>query len=283
MKKNTFLYKVIFTIGCTFCFHLNYGQDSLVTEKKVVYKLKPWVDIPIVTACAAWSGYMLTQIYSKGPSTTEQILSLNVSSIDPLDRLAIYPYNAKMDKMSYYPFYAAFPLPIALLLTGKRMRSDFLKIGFLYLESLSITGFVGGSATYFVNQYRPYVYTLGTPMDRKTSQNAKNAFYAGHVEVVAVSTFFISEVYANYYPESKIKWMFFVLAAAATAGMGYLRIDAGMHFPSDVLLGSCTGALSGILVPYFHNHKIIRNADLSLSPFGSATSQGISMTYKFNK
>ncbi len=120
-------------------------------------------------------------------------------------------------------------------------------------------------------------------MDRKVTDNAKNSFYAGHVEVIAVSTFFISEIYAGYHPESKIKWVFFVLAGAATAGMGYLRIDAGMHFPSDVLLGGCTGALSGILVPYFHNHKIIKNNNLSVVPFGSATAQGLSATYTFNK
>jgi membrane-associated phospholipid phosphatase len=268
---------------CNLCCHISYGQDTVLHKKISPYKLKPCVDIPVVTGCAAWAGYMLTQIYTKGPSTTEQILSLDINSINPLDRLATYPYNAKMDKVSYYPFYAAFPLPLAFILTGKHMRNDFLKIGFLYLESLSITGFLGGSATYFVNQYRPYVYTPGTSMDKKVTQNAKNSFYAGHVEVIAVSTFFISEIYAGYYPKSKIKWVFFVLAATATAGMGYMRIDAGMHFPSDVLLGGCTGALSGILVPYFHNHKIIKNNNLNVMPFGSATAQGLSMTYAFNK
>jgi membrane-associated phospholipid phosphatase len=283
LKKNTFLYRTIFITACILTGYIGYGQDTVLHEKRVVYKLKPCVDIPVFTGCAAWSCYTLTQIYTKGPSTTEQILSLNVNSIDPLDRLAVYPYNAKMDKMSYYPFYASFSLPFIFTLTGKRMRSDFFKIGFLYLESLSITGVLGGSATYFVNQYRPYVYTPSTSMDKKITQNAKNSFYAGHVEIVAVSTFFISEVYAGYYPESKIKWLFFVLSGAATAGMGYLRIDAGMHFPSDVLLGGSTGALSGILVPYFHNHKILKNTGLSLTPFGSNAAQGLSMTYTFNK
>jgi membrane-associated phospholipid phosphatase len=280
---NKYFYKIIICAMCILCHHISYGQDSLANKKRIVYKLKPKVDIPIIAVCGGWAGYMLTQIYSKGPSTTQQILSLNINSIDPLDRLAVYPYNEKMDKMSYYPFYTAFPLPMVLALTGKRMRNDFLKIGFLYLESLSVTGFLGGSATYFVNQYRPYAYTLGTTMGQKMSQNAKNAFYAGHVEVIGVSTFFISEIYAGYYPESKIKWLFFVLAGAATAGMGYVRIDAGMHFPSDVLLGGCAGAASGIMIPYFHNHKILRNSGLALSPFGSATAQGLSMTYTFNK
>ena len=283
MKKNTFLYKSVFiTVSMLYC-HISYGRDTLLHKEKIVYTLKPWVDIPIVTGCAAWCGYALTQIYSKGPSTQEQILSLNVNNIDPLDRWAVRPYNAQMDRMSYYPFYAAFPLPLVFFLTGHDTRSDFLKLGFLYMEAMSITGLLGSSATFFVNQYRPYVYSSGTSMDQKMIQNAKNSFFCGHVEVMATSTFFISEVYADYYPQSKIKWLFFALSGIATAGLGYLRIDAGMHFPSDVFLGAVIGASSGILVPYFHNHKIIKNCNLSLSPFGCGASQGLSITYAFNK
>jgi membrane-associated phospholipid phosphatase len=264
---NSNIFKIIIGITSVFCCNIIYGQDTLPHKRRVVYTLKPGADIPITIGCAAWSGYALTQIYSKGSSTEAQILSLNKNSIDPLDRWAIFPYNHSMDRMSYYPFYAAIPLPLAFFLTSNAMRSDFLKLSFLYLETLSNIGLVGLSATYFVNQYRPYVYSSGTSMDQKMTQNAKNSFYAGHVEVVAVSTFFISEVYSGYYPESKIKWLFFGLAGLATAGMGYIRIDAGMHFPSDVLLGACTGALSGILVPYFHNHRITKNSNLKLNVY----------------
>lgn len=282
MKNKLMLTSIFIALAISFS-HPGYSQDTVVHKKGNVYKLRPWADIPIVTGCGAWAGYMLTKIYSKPNSTPTQILNLDINNINSLDRLAIYPYNAKMDKFSYYPFYAAFPLPVVFFLTGHKTRNDFLKLSFLYLESLSITGFLGGLATYFVDQYRPYVYTQGTSMDKKVTNNAKNSFYAGHVEVIAVSTFFISEVYAGYHPDSKIKWLFFVLSSAATAGMGYLRVDGGMHFPSDVLLGGCTGALSGILVPYFHNHKIIKTMNLSLAPFGSNTSQGLSMIYSFNK
>ena len=281
MKKNT--YKVILITAYLFCCHAGYGQDSPGSKKTVIYRLKPRIDVPIILGCTAWCGYTLTEIYTKGPSTQEQILNLSINNINPLDRWVVRPYNAQVDHISYYPFYAAFPLPLAFILTSKAMRSDFLKIGFLYMEAMAINGLLGSSATLFVNQYRPYAYSAGTSMDQRMIQNAKNSFYAGHVEVMACSTFFISQVYATYYPESKIKWLFFALSGAATIGMGYLRIDAGMHFPSDVLLGSITGALSGMLVPYFHNHKIIKNINLTVAPFGGITAQGLSMTYAFNK
>jgi membrane-associated phospholipid phosphatase len=61
-----------------------------------------------------------------------------------------------------------------------------------------------------------------------------------------------------------------------------LRIEAGMHFPSDVLMGAGVGTLSGILVPYFHNHRLIKNPNLCIIPFTNTMAQGISMSYHFN-
>jgi membrane-associated phospholipid phosphatase len=294
MKKTKFLSKVFYIIIYIFCYHYAYGidftsgdstkvlTDSLDDNKRVVYKLNPIADIPIVVLCGSWSGYLLaTKISNKTNSTPEQILNLNTNDVNFIDRLGIYPYNSYLDKLSYYPFYAAIPLPLVFFLTGNDMRNDFLKLGFLYLETLSVTGLFGTSATFFVDRYRPYTYTPTTSMDKKISSGSKNSFYAGHVEIVSTSTFFISEVYSSYYPESKIKWLFFGLSGAATAGMGYMRSRAGMHFPSDIFLGAATGTLSGILVPYFQNHKIIKTPNLSFVPFGGNTFQGISMIYTF--
>jgi len=265
MRISTLLFKSIFILVCVLFFHTGYGQDTLKHTKTEVYKLRPSVDVPLVIGCAAWCAYAGTQIYSKGNSTQAQILALNSNQIDPLDRWAIRPYNHNVDRGSYYPFYAAFPLPLVVFLFGKNTRSDFMKLTFLYLEALSVTGLSGTSATYFVNQYRPYAYSASTDINEKMTQNAKNSFYAGHVEIMAVSTFFAAKVCADYHPHSKVKWLFYTLAGAATAGMGYLRIDAGMHFPSDVLLGATTGAFAGILVPYFHSHRMVKNSSHSLS------------------
>jgi|ERR1035437_3500806 membrane-associated phospholipid phosphatase len=299
------LYKGIIILGCVFSSHggfsqdvvlnanicdrsLNYSAngetpDSLSNNKSQVFKLNPKVDIPLAAVSAGWSIYAMTKVYNKGGSTEAQILSLNKNNINSFDRGSVTPYNSSIDKMSYIPFYAAIPLPLAFFLTGDEMRSDFLKLTFLYFETLSITGLAGYSAVYFVDRYRPYAYDPSTSMGERMGQNAKNSFYAGHVEVIATSTFFISEVYASYYPDSKIKWLFFGVSGVATAGMGYMRLKAGEHFPSDIILGGVAGGLSGILVPYFHRNNIFKNSNISLTPFSSGSINGLSMVYKFNK
>jgi len=260
MNKPTLLSKTLLAVIAISCFYSGYGQDTTQIEEKPTYTFKLGWEVPVVIGCAGWCAYSASYSYGKGGSSEAQILALNPNNIDPLDRWAVRPYNMAVDKGAYYPFYAAIPLPLVFFLTGKNMRHDYLKLTFLYAEALAFTGLSGYSATYFVNKYRPYAYSSGTSMSQKMDQNAKNSFYAGHVEIMSVSTFFIAEIYSQYHPQSKVKWLFFTLAGVCTAGMGYLRYDAGMHFPSDILLGSCTGALSGILVPYFHNHRLIKNS-----------------------
>ena len=305
MNKSTFLSTAIMIFACAFSCQGSNGlevitkttstvivpKDSIKIankngdgdQKRSVFKLNAKTDIPITVLSAGWSVYCMTKVYNKGASDSGQILSLNKNNINAFDRWDVRPYNGNLDKTSYIPFYAAIPLPLVFFLAGDEMRSDFLELTFLYFETLSVTGLFGYSATHFVDRYRPYAYDASTSMGERMGENAKNSFYAGHVEVIATSTFFISEVYASYYPDSKIKWLFFGLSGAATAGMGYFRLNAGEHFPSDIVLGAAAGTLSGILVPYFHKHKIFNSNKVSLSPFSSGSANGLSMVYKLNK
>jgi membrane-associated phospholipid phosphatase len=117
-------------------------------------------------------------------------------------------------------------------------------------------------------------------MGDRTSGGAKNSFFAGHVALVGTSTFFIAKVYSDYHPDSKAKWAFYTGAALLTGATGYLRHIGGKHFPSDILLGTAVGTLSGILVPHFHKNKSLKNNRLSIYPF-AGQSNGLAVVYKF--
>jgi membrane-associated phospholipid phosphatase len=248
---------------------------------KKIYRMKNSIDIPLTAVGVGWSVYCMTKVYNKPGSTDEQVLNLNKNNVNAFDRNWIYGYNATLDKESYYPFYLAFPLPIIFFLTGEDMHNDFWELTYLYLETLGVTGLFGFSATYFVDKYRPYTYDPNTPLGKRTNGGAKSSFYAGHVEVIAVTTFFMSEVYSDYYPDSKYKWMFYAGATAATAGMGYVRLTDGQHFMSDVLLGAGMGALCGTLVPHFHKIKAGKNSSIGFAPFYLDNKSGLSMFCKF--
>lgn len=245
-----------------------------------VYHLKPSRDIPVFAVGAGWSGYAFTKIYSKDRSSEQQILSLDKKNINGFDRQAVRPYSAQMGKNSNVIFYGSVPLPF-LFLAFKDTRKDFLKLSFLYLEAMSITGFLYTGSVYFNDRYRPYAYSDQTPMEWRTRGGAKNSFYAGHVALAATSGFFMAKVYADYNPHSKIKWLFYSLAGASTATMAYFRHRGGFHFPSDILIGMVQGTLTGILVPHFHKNKSIGDSKFSLLPYSNGEAKGFSLVYKF--
>jgi len=253
-------------------------ENTKVYNNEQVYAIKPAVDIPIIAAGTIWSVYALSKIYNKTAPTVQEILSLNKNDVNVFDRWAIYPYNKNLDKVSYYPFYASIPLPFIFFLTNGKTSQDFFKLSLLYWETLSIMGVLGTSATYFVDRYRPYTYTNETQMDVRTDKVAKNSFFSGHVEMVAAPTFFIAKVYSDYFPESKIKWVFYGFASTVTVAVSYMRLKAGEHFPSDILLGAAVGALTGILVPEFHK---IENSSVSFLPYSNELAKGITLFYQF--
>jgi membrane-associated phospholipid phosphatase len=244
-----------------------------------VYRLKPAVDIPLTLVTAGWSTYAFTKIYSKDPSTPQQIQNLRIEDINGFDRWGADVYSDKAAHSSDFFFYGAMPLPLVLL-ADKDIRRDAPKVGFLYLQAMSVTGLLYTGAVYFKDRYRPLAYNPQVPMDERLNGGAKNSFFAGHVALVATSSFFTAKVFSDYNPHSRLRWVFYAVAATATAGTGWLRHRGGKHFPSDILIGTTVGTLSGILVPHFHKNKDPQRKGLSLMPF-TGRSHGIAAVYRF--
>src|ERR1700759_2129198 len=119
------------------------GQvDSARTNvdlKPEVYKINYKVEVPATVVAI---GINLLNFYgmSKKPNSTDaQIQSLDKSNIPFFDRWTVHVYSKSIDQASYIPFYTAIPLPL-LCVVDKKMRKDFWKIEFLYIEALAVTG-----------------------------------------------------------------------------------------------------------------------------------------------
>ena len=254
-----------------------------MNEKKSngeVYTIKnKGIHIPILVIGATWSGYAFTKIYSKDPSTDEQIENLDRNNIIPFNRSAIDHYNLDSKKLGDYFFYGSMPAPLLLLL-DKEIRKDAGKVAFMYFETMSVTGLLYTGSVYFHDKYRPYAYNPNVPMDERKRGGAKNSFYAGHVALVASSTFFMAKVYSDYHPNSGFNWVLYTIAAGATGTVAWCRYDAGQHFPTDIMIGAAQGTLAGILIPHFHKNKKAKDKGLTVLPM-MGESYGFSATYRF--
>ncbi len=250
--------------------------SSLNPEK--IYNVKPWLDIPLSAAGTAWTLYGFSVIYRRDTVPFSELLALDRNKINRFDRGATRNFSSGARSAGDIFFYGSMPLPVILLL-DKKIRRDALKIGLLYLEAMAITGTAYTVSAMSANRFRPYAYNSEVPLSKRSRGGARNSFFGGHVALVGTSTFFIAKVFSDYHSSMKNKWILYTIAGAATATTGILRVKAGEHFPSDVIVGTIVGPAIGILVPHFHKNKAI-NRRLSVYPQFGQTAAGFTAIYR---
>ncbi len=113
---------------------------------------------------------------------------------------------------------------------------------------------------------RPYVYNPSVPLDVKQDVDARYSFFSGHTAVTSSVSFFAAKVYADSHPDSKWKPVVWSAAVIVPAITGWARVEAGQHFPTDVITGYAVGAAIGFLVPQFHLKKDNSNTSFRLEP-----------------
>ena len=272
---------IIITFFCVMSVYSQKDTINLKTkERQQVYNYNNKLDIPLTSVAAAISMFNFTQIYSKDRSTEEEILALDKNDVNRFDRRAAGNFNEGAKTASDFFFNVAIPLPLIVFAFDDALREDYLRLTLLYLEAMSFTGIAYSTSQQLNNRLRPFTYNQELELSQRTKGSGKNSFYSGHTALVATSTFFLARVYADYHPDSPYKWVFYGSAGLATFLTGNLRVRAGQHFPTDVLMGGLVGTLSGFLVPYFHKNKLFKDPNLSLMPF-SGEYNGLRLAYKF--
>lgn len=254
--------------------------DALTSNLEPRHKLNYKVDIPVTAVGVVWTSYAFGKIYDKPRSDTATIHALNKENINKLDRWAAGLNDQNAAKVSDYFFYGSIPLPFLLLL-DKKIRHDAPRVGFMYLESMALTGLLYTGTDYFVDRYRPETYNNEKSEGERTDGNYKNAFFAGHVALVGTATFFMAKVYNDYHPNNNFKYVMWGGAILATGATGYLRHRAGKHFPTDIAVGAAVGVLSGVLVPELHKNKKFAESGIGFSPAMIFNKPGVAINYRF--
>jgi len=272
--------KALIVLLCLLQFNLSYTQVD-----KVPYEWD-WSKDGLYTgaALAGSTGGFLLIINKEG--LTEAQLSSEIEKKDDinfLDRWVAGKSSQKASDLSDIPFYLSFAAPLVLYFDDEVNDNGGLVFG-LFLKSMATTGSLYGLSAGLINKSRPYVYDENLNFERRTSGSAQRSFYSGHTAATATATFFVAKVYQDFNPDSPGIPYVWAGAAILPAAVAYLRIEAGQHFLTDVLVGYGVGALTGYLVPHFNKKR--KESNFNLSPvmgqtyFGD-TYQGIGLNYTF--
>jgi membrane-associated phospholipid phosphatase len=158
------------------------------------------------------------------------------------------------------------------------MRDDWKTVTVMYLETLSFVGGASMLSKGTIERYRPFIYNPDVPLSKKLNSDAKMSFFSNHTATAFASAVFISTVYGDYNPDSDLKPYIWAGSLIAASAVGYLRYEAGAHFPTDIFVGAVLGSAIGYGIPWMHR---IGEKDVSVLPYVPHADYGLTIQVKF--
>ncbi len=188
------------------------------------------------------------------PLSETQIIGLNPKKINAFDRIATRYWNKQIALSSDVLVGGLLLLPAALYALPN-VRQQGADPALLLLQAYSLNYALNGLIKPLVRRTRPYNYNAKAPIQRKLDRDARLSFYSAHTSGAAVACFTAAKIFHHTHPDSRLRPYVWTSAAIAPALVGYMRVRAGKHFPTDVLTGYVIGGLVGILVPELHKSR----------------------------
>jgi membrane-associated phospholipid phosphatase len=263
-------------VVCSMC------KDGVHNEENPYnHDFKSEVPFIITSAASLTFGIVMNATNDTQPYAVDELELLDRNDVNAFDRPATYNWNPNAKKASDIIRTTVIILPIAFL-ANHHTRSDFGSLIIMGAEVAAITYGITNGVKHAVNRTRPLVYNEVAPVDERTSSNSRLSYFSGHTSFTAAFSFYIAKVIHDYHPNLRngYKIALWTFSAAIPLATGYLRVEAGRHFPTDVITGYAFGAFVGWLIPELHKNKKI-NEDLSIMPSFSYGSRGIYLSYRF--
>lgn len=222
---------------------------------QVPYRISLRTDAPVYGASLAMMGAN-AYLGSRLPAFTESELNaLTQPNLPAWEAIALNRWDEGAAKRSDVVLFAAFGTAGMVLLaqTPKNMLvRDGMVLGSLWfqtnLSTLLLTDLVKSS----LRRNRPFIYNSQAPLIDRMESDARKSFFSGHSSMTACNTFLAAKVWSDMHPNSKLKPWVWTAAAAVPAYVALQRVQAGKHYPSDVIVGLAVGAAMGYLIPQIH-------------------------------
>lgn len=138
-----------------------------------------------------------------------------------------------------------------------------LTYGMLYAESVMINLAVADLTKLAVRRPRPRTYYAASQGIPITATDDSLSFYSAHTAVTAGVAATAAHFAFTRDPDGWSGWAVVGGGAILTTFVGWQRVRARSHFPTDVIAGGLVGAGIGVLVPALHR---VAPKTIALSP-----------------
>jgi membrane-associated phospholipid phosphatase len=123
----------------------------------------------------------------------------------------------------------------------------------VYGETLSLSLWLNGVVKYSVRRARPYTHHPNGAVGEMMASHRSDedlSFYSGHASTAFSAFVSGGLIYSATHADPSGRRAFWGVQAALAASTAHLRVRAGRHYYSDVLVGAAVGSALGALVPY---------------------------------
>jgi len=242
---------LVATVAATFA--LTTGEvraDEPLTPNKSPYRFRFGLDAPIIGLGLAGStaAFIERTPPSCLPSSCEPPAGMN-----PIDRSALGYHSTAAHTAADVVVAALVLAPhLANLAVTRGKDSAWLEDATISLESIIVTQALTQVTKAAVDRYAPIVYDERVPMEERTSRDALGSFWSGHTATAfsAATSFAVS--YWLRHPNDPWRWVVLATLESAALSVGFLKIRAGYHYPTDIFAGALAGASVGLLMPLLH-------------------------------
>ncbi len=123
----------------------------------------------------------------------------------------------------------------------------------VYGETLTLSLFLNSAVKYTVRRARPYTHNP-SPLVAKAMEGHRGdenlSFYSGHASTAFSAFVSGGLLYSATHDDPEGRRALWGAQAAIAAATAHLRVRAGKHYYSDVVVGAVVGSAFGALVPY---------------------------------
>lgn len=211
------------------------------------FELKPAREAAIVGVGLAFHGF--SYFHERNSSLPPP--SLDIGKVPGIDRIATRVWSEPAHRASNVLFGVAIAASLTTALVGEKGAKPLVPIVIIAEAGLINSGLTN-TVKGLTHRSRPYLYNPDAPAVPFPSNNDRSSFWSGHTANTAAITFTCANLVQRSDASRGLKTATWIGAAAVPAAMGYLRVRAGKHFPTDVLTGYAVGAIVGWAVPYIH-------------------------------
>ncbi|HUT76421.1 MAG TPA: phosphatase PAP2 family protein [Polyangia bacterium] len=242
-----------------------------------------WDSLLGATAVLGLTGTTIAEEYA-GEVGAAEVRGLDAGDVNALDRAAIGNWSPGAARASDVTEVVAAALPAILVIeiaaTPNWRRAGIVAVMLTEATVLNLT--LTSVVKVAAGRYRPYLYDSDLPMETRLGNpgDAGRSFYSGHTSVSFCGAVFFATVFADLHPRSAWRHAVWPLSLGLAAATGALRVAAGKHFPTDVLVGAAAGGLVGWAVPALHRRPEPGAPAAALLPF-SAGGPGFSAVIAF--